>query len=335
MVLAVAVGTVVALGQGPGRQLEYGFNDEAGWQSYRLQSELGAPVRRILVGWNQVQPTDGTWRWAQIDVIYAALLKAHLRPLLVALAPPCWSHPVEACGGANLGVTPQDVAYDRAWSEFIRRLTARYPAAVGIEIWNEENLAAGFLPRPDPVRYTQLLEEAYRAVKSVRPTMPVISGGLFVSAVSGPSGIGDAQFLQGMYAAGAKGFMDGIGIHLYPVAGSAEAQAEEVEDALGALRAVRDAAGDESTPIWVTEVGVSTQMTSGRRQAGDLITIVKRLRRDDDIRAVIVHRLVDLPEAAADPPGVSQSGYGVFQADHAPKPAACALSLLWHGTLRC
>ena len=87
LVLAVAVGAVVVVGQKSGRQVDYGFNDGAGRQSYRLQAELRAPVRRILVGWNEVQPTASTWRWGLVDGTYTALRKARLRPLLVALAP--------------------------------------------------------------------------------------------------------------------------------------------------------------------------------------------------------------------------------------------------------
>jgi hypothetical protein len=335
VLLAVGVVAYLAEGQPSGHGVEYGFNDPAGPGSYPLQAELGAPIRRMLVGWNRVQPTSGSWDWSQTDAEYADLLAAGLRPLLVALAPPCWAHPSDPCGAVDLGVTPQDPAYDGDWSQFVRRLVSRYPAAVGIEIWNEQNLAQGFLPTPDPARYTQLLEEAYRAIKGINRAMPVIAGGLFASASSGPAGLGDARFLHEMYAAGAKGYMDGIGIHLYPAADDAGAPAGAIEHMLDALRAVRDADGDASTPIWVTEVGVTTQVTGERAQAADLVAIVKRLRRDRDVRAVIIHRLVDPPPTANGPYGGSEAGYGVFQADHAPEPAACALSLLWHGTLRC
>src|SRR5581483_4999909 len=123
--------------------------------------------------------------------------------------------------------------------------------------------------------------------------------------------------------------------HLYPVAGSADAEARAAEHALDALRAVRDAAGDAATPIWVTEVGVSAQTTGERAQASDLTAIVKRLGRDDDIRAVIVHRLIDPVASATDPRNGSEPGYGVFRADYQPKPVACELSAVWHGTLRC
>jgi hypothetical protein len=337
IVVLLAGGVVAYLveQQQSGSRIEYGFNDPAGPLSYRLQIGLGAPIRRTLVGWNQVQPHADSWNWVQSDATYAALLKAHLRPLLVALGPPCWTHPDRPCDSVDLGATPPDPAYDAAWSEFIRRLAARYPASAGIEIWNEENLGAAFLPTPDPARYTQLLKEAYRAVKRVNRRMPVISGGLFASSATGSGGTGDVQFLERMYAAGAKGFMDAIAIHLYPVAGDAAGTVRAMERVLDPLRAARDAWGDSRTPIWVSEVGVSTQRTTGAGQAGDLVAIVERLRRDGDVPMVIIHRLIDPPVTATDSYGGAEPGYGVFATGGAPKPAACALSAALHATLRC
>jgi hypothetical protein len=337
VLLAVGVVAYLAEGQPSGHGVEYGFNDPAGPGSYPLQAELGAPIRRMLVGWNRVQPTSGSWDWSQTDAEYADLLAAGLRPLLVALAPPCWAHPSDPCGAVDLGVTPQDPAYDGDWSQFVRRLVSRYPAAVGIEIWNEQNLAQGFLPTPDPARYTQLLQQAYVAVKNADPSMPVISGGLFVSPVSGPGGIGDAQFLQGMYAAGAKGYMDGIGIHIYPTAGTASGDVDEMENDLNALRAVRDAAGDAATPFWITEMGISTASQTSSDQATELVSLVRQAAQDADVPVAILHRLIDPPatsSASATYAG-QEPGYGVFDADGAPKAAACALSARLGGTLSC
>ena len=315
--------------------LTVGFNDAAGPSSYPLQAKLGIPVRRMLVGWNQVQPTSDKWDWSQTDAGYSDLLADGLRPLLVAMAPPCWAHPSDPCDGVDLGITPQDPAYDGDWSEFLRRLASRYPDAVGIEIWNEQNLAQGFLPTPDPTRYTELLQDAYVAIKSVDPSMPVISGGLFVSPVSGPGGIGDAQFLQGMYDAGAKGYMDGIGIHIYPTAGTTAGDVEEMENELNALRAVRDAAGDATTPIWITEMGISTASASPSDQASDLVGLVQQAALDADVPVAILHRLIDPPLTSSTTYAGSEPGYGVFDSDGNPKPAACALSALLGGTLSC
>lgn len=334
-------------GAQPRRSVTFGFNESPDPSNYQQQVRLNAPIRRILAGWNQVQPTADTWNWVQIDGPYASLVAAGLRPLIVALAPPCWAHPNNPCGDVDTGGHSPDPSYDAAWSEFVRRLTDRYPAAVAIEIWNEQNLLPYFLPGVDPVRYTQVLQAAYRAVKSADPTMPVISGGLFASPISGFYGTADAQFVASMYAAGAKGYMDGIGVHPYPVAGGWDGtpvryDTAVMEQTLDRVRAARDAAGDRSTPIWITEIGLSTEAEEGSplavtedKQAEDLIALVRTIKNDGDIAVAIIHRLFDPPRALGRPHPGLEPGFGVFRADGEPKPAACALSIEFQGTLSC
>lgn len=324
----------------------FGFNDAAGASSYALQERVGAPVRRILVGWNEVQPGPTTWTWGQTDAAYAGMLRAHLRPLFVLVAAPCWAHPRVPCDGGQTGAFGPDPAFDGAWAAFVRAVVVRYPRAVGIEVWNEENVPTEFLPYPSPARYTQLLKAAYRAVKGVNRGLPVVSGGLFASAVSQDDAISDSEFLRGMYAAGAKGFLDGIGIHPYPVAArtdgtSAHYDPAVMEQTLSRIRAVRALAHDTHTPLWVTETGVPTVAYPGspapasdQEQATYLVAMAHALERDGDVRAVIVHQLIDDASQLASLPG-HEPGFGVFRADGRPKPAACALSAAFHGTLRC
>jgi polysaccharide biosynthesis protein PslG len=165
-VLAGAAATAISSGcNAADRRPLFGFNESAGPGSYRLQAKVGAPIRRMLVGWNQVQPAPGIWRWGPTDAEYRALLRVGLRPLFVAVAAPCWAHPSSPCAGSATEGTPPDPPYDGAWTQFIRRLARRYPKAAGIEIWNEENVQPQFLPYPNPARYTQLLKDAYRAVR--------------------------------------------------------------------------------------------------------------------------------------------------------------------------
>src|SRR5205085_304539 len=97
---------------------------------------------------------------------------------------------------------------------------ARHFGPLGVhdyEIWNEPNI--GFWsPSPDPARYTQMLKQAYAAIKGVDPAATVISAGL---SPYGSYGQQDAThmnpltFLQQMYANGAHGSMDGVGWHPY------------------------------------------------------------------------------------------------------------------------
>src|SRR5207247_2366309 len=105
------------------------------------------------------------------------------------------------------------------------------------------------------VRFTEMLKEAYAAVKGVNPRMPVISGGLFTSSVSGGYGMADAAFLSAMYEAGAGGSLDAIGFHPYPITESLDGvpghwDPAATQRALARIRIALDAAGHASTPIW-------------------------------------------------------------------------------------
>ena len=367
---AVAGAVIVALaiyllvgGGGGGREVEspdgsagggsklFGFNDDPDPRYFPVQESLDMPVRRLSVPWGAVEAAPGVWDWGQFDAEYKAILDADLRPLIVVGSAPCWAHAETPCNP----VAPPGANFDGQWSEYVRRLTVRYGKAIGIEVWNEPNIAASFHP-VDPARYTTLLEDAYGAVKQVDHRMEVISGSLFASAASGPAGMADDQFLAAMYAAGAQGSMDAIGAHPYPIVTSASGaptyDPTGMEQALDRLREVRDSAHQQPTPIWVTETGVSTQTVSGSppgatesQQADYLLAIVHAVERDPDVPVALIHRLVDLPPTSSGPypysppipgqGGTVESGFGVFRADGSPKPAACALSREFHGSLDC
>jgi polysaccharide biosynthesis protein PslG len=327
----------------PSPGVEFGFNEDRSVPAYGLQAELGMPVRRMSVDWGAVEPRLGHWDWASYDSDYRAMRSSGLLPLLVAVGAPCWATDAES--ECERGVRqPPDQGHDLDWGEFVRRLADRYPSARAIEVWNEPNIVPYFRPYPDAVRFTALLKTAYEAVKSVDAKMPVVSGGLFPSPETGSFGIGDGQFLASMYAAGAAGFMDGIGAHPYPFGPPGEgydigATRADIER----LREVRDAAGDSSTPIWITEMGVSTASAPGyppgETEAGqkeDLLALVATVLEDRKIPVAIIHRLVDAPyDASGDAIALVDSGFGVFRTDGTPKQAACALSREFRGSLDC
>lgn len=322
---------------------EFGFNDDPSPGTFALQAKLDMPVRRLVVPWNAVEPSRGRWDWSRYDAYYEDVLRHGLKPLIVAIGGPCW-----AAASCVNGVGVPDPSSDPDWSGYVTRLAERYPDAIGIEIWNEPNSVRQFPPHPDAVRYTSLLAAAYRAVKQVDPRMPVVSGGLLPATTTGFSGTADSSFLAAIYRAGAGKYMDAIGAHPYPTSilpggtsGTYDPGATESD--LERVRAVRDAAGHPDTPIWVTEIGVSTgdglSFTAGTdesEQADDLVALLRTLGGEPDVHVVLVHRLVDPPIAAsAGPAAQLQSGFGVFHADHSPKRAACALSQAFGGRLRC
>ncbi|MCW3014743.1 MAG: hypothetical protein JWO02_1835 [Solirubrobacterales bacterium] len=345
------------------RDVLFGFNTYTDDRAAALLHSTGATVQRIIVPWANVEPGPGAWVWLSFDQQYERALKAGLKPLMIAVSAPCWARVRSGCVDSVVS-GPPDPAYEPQWQEYVRRLAERYPEAVGIEVWNEPNLTQVFWPKADPVRFTRLLSEAYTAIKAVRPQMPVISGGLLAPGVSGegPSGMGDLTFLRGMLAAGAADSMDAIGVHPYPqeggpAGGGSRWNPDVASRTLDQMRAIEAAANVTGKPFWITEIGESTASQSGfpqpvtpAQQAVDLVRMMRTAVASRDVQVVVIHTLVDerhddgqnaVANLLQPLTGISlfyngvNSGFGIFNADFKPKPAACAVSRELGGSLGC
>jgi hypothetical protein len=106
--------------------------------------------------------------------------------------------------------------YYEEYARFVGEVAALGPDA--IEVWNEQNIdrewANGNI---DPARYTQLLAQAYNAIKGANPNVAVISGALAPTGAEGAFGTAavwnDDRYIMGMAAAGAAQYMDCLGAH--------------------------------------------------------------------------------------------------------------------------
>ncbi len=83
-----------------------------------------------------------------------------------------------------------------------------------------------------------MLRAAYPAIKRANPGVAVLAGSLV-----GSNGV----FLRALYAAGIKGYYDGLAVHFYTLT-------------LGSLRAIHEVqlAGGDHTPLWLDEFGWSS-----------------------------------------------------------------------------
>lgn len=98
------------------------------------------------------------------------------------------------------------------WADYVSALATRYKGRIqAYEVWNEPNLSNEWGSSPDPAAYTQLLQASYTAIKAADPQASVISAGLSPTTTTSSDAMPDMQFLQGMYAAGAKGSFDMLG----------------------------------------------------------------------------------------------------------------------------
>jgi hypothetical protein len=309
----------------------WGFNEDWGWSRREFWPSVAdrqlryagqvmpdaASANRFHVQWATVEERRGRYRWAKTDFVYESMRRYSAEPVMVLYNAPVWSRdPKAACAGDAECAYPPRVKHLDAWRRFVRRAVERYPDVRAIEVWNEPNLARFWAPRPEPARYAQLLAAADDAVDSTGSTKPVLSGGLIPAM--GRRSMDAPEFLWRTYNnAGAESF-DGIGAHPYPH------RAPFVENMTGwldALRAVRAANDDASTPLWITEVGVSTYPTTGVTDDLQGQTLVQMYRSvlGHDVRSFIIHRF----QVGAE--GGYWNGTAVVGNGLVPKPAFCQL----------
>jgi hypothetical protein len=159
-------------------------------------------------------------------------------------------------GSSNLRTPP---ANPNDYAAFVAGLAQRLAGKVtAYEIWNEEDEPRWWTGAPDPVAYSQLLKATYPAVKTVDPNAQVVLGGLTGN---------DFTFLEGVYANGARGSFDAVGVHtdtacnvLSPYEFLRGADGRMIADSFLAYRAVHAVmlANGDDKPIWMTEASWRT-----------------------------------------------------------------------------
>jgi len=117
-------------------------------------------------------------------------------------------------------------------------------------------------------RYATLLRAAYPAVKQAAPGLPVLGGSLVGS---------NGQFLRALYAAGAKGYYDGLAVHFYSLV-------------LASVRAIHEVqvANGDSKPLWLDEFGWSSCFPARRIQQEQACVTARTQAQNisDSVRAI-------------------------------------------------
>lgn len=219
----------------------------------------GATYVRVDVDWSVAQPGPSTWNWGPIDRVVQAIRTRGLHVLGLITYTPTWARP-PGTSDKNPPTNPEDFA------DFAAAAVSRY-APLGVrewEIWNEPNSRWFWSPKPNPVAYTDLLIRANSAIKRVDPGATVITGG-FSPAPDAADGsmVSPVTFLQGMYAAGARGHFDAVGHHPYnypnmPLKPEPFYNWNAFGGVTPRLHETMVANGDAGKKIWGTEMGAPT-----------------------------------------------------------------------------
>jgi hypothetical protein len=281
---------------------------------------LHAKVVRTEVPWSALEPSGPGQieprALAFADRLVSDAAASGIRVIMMVESTPCWasSAPASLLGKCRPGNPNKASAWapsnPSTYATFVAYLAQRYGTSLAaIEIWNEpDQINEAYFAGPNKaVRYAALLRAAYPAIKQANPNVPVIAGSLV-----GSNGV----FLRALYAAGIKGYYDGLAVHFYTLT-------------LAALRAFREVqlANGDTAPLWLDEFGWSSCWPRYRTQqeqacvtpqvqATNITNIFRSLARTPYVAADLLYKLQDS----------RNEDFGVLNEHGARKPTYAALS---------
>jgi hypothetical protein len=264
-VLALAAAAIcvlggAALGAAGAGAAQVGVNVAATSGNYFHSPAVIAALRqsrpawvRVFIGWQGIEPSQGAYNTAEIADYqhFFAALPAQTRIDVDVVGSPPWAN-----GGSGDARTPPDVAL---YAGFLNYLANAFHGRVSAwEIWNEEDNSGWWTG--SPAQYVALLKAAYPAIHSAQHDATVIIGGLTGN---------DGAYLSQLYADGARGSFDAVGVHTDTACNITSPYTFEYNNGtetinqyffLGfiSIHAAMVAAGDGSVPIYMTELGWSS-----------------------------------------------------------------------------
>jgi hypothetical protein len=214
---------------------------------------LGVHWVRVFATWPDIEPERGVFaaNWlASYEGLFHSL-PAGTKVIVDVVGTPSWET------GSGDEHTPP--ANPQEYAAFVGALAQRWAGRVAaFEIWNEEDNASWWTGAPNPAAYTELLKATYPVVKAADPSATVVLGGLTGN---------DYPFLEGVYAAGGKGYFDAIGVHTDTACNvsppgffTRENDGRMIPDSFLAYREVHavELANGDDKPIWMTEMSWRT-----------------------------------------------------------------------------
>ena len=281
---------------------------------------------RLEANWRVVERNGpGTFDWAHLDQLIGSARAVRMAVDLVIDGCPAWA----AIPHSERRSWPQPKSA-RQYAAFAAAVANRYKS-MGIkvfEIWNEPNDTKSWQPKASPAAYTKMLRAAYIAIKQEEPSAFIIAGGLAPLSTSGGN-YSAIKFLRAMYADGAKGYFDAVGMHPYsfPVLpGTYENWSgwSQMFETYPSLRSLMMAQGDGRKPIWITEFGAPSSGPLGvglKGEAAELKQGILAAKAASWIGAIYLYTWSDF----GGDPNIDGDWFGLLTSRGHPKPAYAAV----------
>ncbi len=285
----------------------------------KAMQDAGVQAVRVHFNWDAINPTRDEFRFDEYDAIVRILRQHNLQVIGVLDYASWWASSAQDSNDWRVRLFSgpnNDVDYARYTYETVKHFQNEVQVW---QIWNEPNTQDFWKPKPDAARYVALLQEAYLAAKYANPNAFVVFAGLRSNGVEGSDDanlLGD--FIAKAYAAGARGYFDALAIHPYILPnGGINALREKI----AAARAVMNQHGDQNIPLWLTEIGVPTDVpwwsnapVLTEQDAASWLNLV--YTKLWDLTPTIFW--YEIQDRAADDP---QAHFGLLRAEGSPKPA--------------
>ena len=227
----------------------------------------GAKHLRYQLSWLDLEPSQGTYNWAQVDdLVNNAGKPNNLLLTFIIQNPPAWRQVPLICDAGKLVPDPNQIG------TFVDVLTKRYPPGtffsieVNNEGYNTGNLCAAM--------FSQQLLPSLQAVR------PIIARNTPTTLLGGPADLDNSPvntipWWQLFYQAGCHKYCDYLNIHFYP-GGSPDDSSPTHSSLQQRIKAVTDQQAifhDTGRPIWITETGWTRLNAAGTNGGVDPATI--------------------------------------------------------------
>jgi hypothetical protein len=177
-----------------------------------VSQDLGVPWIKKQVRWEDIEPEQGQYNFAELDLLMAGVRTFGIRPMFSIVTAPDWAR--------EPGVYLErhgPPANNEDYVNFVRALYERYPGQIlAVEVWNEQNIDREWtsVRGLSASNYVSLLRDVYNMTQEVSPGTIVISGALSPTGVDdGVSVINDQRYMRQMIDAGMLDVTDCVGVH--------------------------------------------------------------------------------------------------------------------------
>jgi hypothetical protein len=195
------------------------------------------------VRWDEIEGVKGALAWQCVDDVVQRAQREGLKLILSINAVPTWARTAKGAPDAA------------AFANFAGQVAQRYKGRVAaIEVFNEPNLAIEWGTPIDPAGYARLLARSYQRIKSIDPSIMVISAGLAPTRWNDwGAAIDDLKYLRAIAGTLATS-ADCVGVHFNDGRASPLAPGSAFQQISNDYRAIT------GKPLCLTEFGIAAPL---------------------------------------------------------------------------